>query len=89
MAQWVKVLVTKPDEVSSISRMHMVGETRLPQVHHGKHIPHGYHGKHVPQVHRYFIFNYVFVCVGIHATAASLRVQKTVLETLEWRHGQL
>lgn len=64
MAQWVNVLAIKSDEVSSISRMHTVGETKLPQVHHGKHVPHGYHGKHVPQIHWYFIFNYVFVCRG-------------------------
>lgn len=65
MAQWVNVLATKSDEVSSISRMHTVGETKLPQVHRGKHVPHGYHGKHVPQIHQYFIFNYVFVCRGV------------------------
>lgn len=41
MAQWVKVLAIKLDEVSLISRMHRMEETRLPQVHHGKHIPHG------------------------------------------------
>ena len=45
MAEEVKVLSTKPDDLSLIPGSHRIGENRLSQVHHGRNA--------IPQVNKY------------------------------------
>lgn len=45
MAEGVKVLSTKPDDLSLIPESHRIGENRLSQVRHGRNA--------IPQVNKY------------------------------------